>query len=161
QKGLRDWQAPALEAALARWAERLRLDLGRDVAARPGAGAGGGLPAGLLAAVPDARIESGAALVDEAIGLAPAIEGVELVVTGEGALDAQTAYGKAVAHVAATAKARSVPCLAVAGVVDGLPPGVLDAAALSEGDVSVEEAMANATVLAEAAAERLVRRWVQ
>ncbi|MDA0271241.1 MAG: glycerate kinase, partial [Chloroflexi bacterium] len=51
QKGVPDWQAPALDAALARWAEVVRRDLGREIEHAPGTGAGGGLPAGLLAAV--------------------------------------------------------------------------------------------------------------
>lgn len=160
QKGVSDWQAPAIEHALARWAERLRDDLGRDLAAQPGTGAGGGLPAGLLAACPQARIESGAALVAEAIGLRAAIEAADLVVTGEGTMDAQTAEGKAVGHVAALASALATPCLAVAGMIDGRPAGIAAAEALARGEAELAGAMTNAAERATAAAERLVRRWL-
>jgi glycerate 2-kinase len=104
QKGLLDWQAPAMEAALSTWATRLQEDIGADVTSIPGAGAGGGIPAGVIAWQPAATIESGAALVSEAIELAARIASADLVVTGEGAFDGQTAYGKAVAHVVATAR---------------------------------------------------------
>ena len=160
QKGVQDWQAPAFNAALAHWAERLLEDLGSDVAARPGAGAGGGIPTGLLAACPRGRIESGAALVAEAIGLREAIAGVDLVITGEGSMDGQTAYGKAVAHVAALAAEVGTPCLAVAGVVEGLPPGILDAEPLAMSDAERAASLADAATFAAAAAGRLVHRWI-
>lgn len=160
QKGVADWQAPALEQVLARWAERLREDLGCDVAERPGAGAGGGLPAGLLAACPRARIESGAALVAEAIALRAAIAAADLVITGEGSLDAQTAAGKAVAHVAALAAELARPCLAVAGIVEGRPAGIADAEPLAAAAAGRDAAMAEATEGAARAAARLVARWV-
>ncbi|MEX2446194.1 MAG: glycerate kinase [Dehalococcoidia bacterium] len=156
QKGLTEWQAPALEHAVARWAQRLRDDLGRDVAGIAGSGAGGGIPAGLLATFPRARIESGAALVAEAIGLRAAVAAADLVITGEGALDAQTAYGKSVGHVAALAHELGRPCLAVAGVVVGRPEAIADVEVL---DGTPERAMAEAASLASAAAARLAGRW--
>ena len=156
QKGIPDWQAPALDAALRRWAERVRLDLGREIEAVRGAGAGGGLPAGVLAVLPYAGIESGAALVARAVGLAEAMRGVDLVVTGEGSLDAQTAHGKAVAHVVALATAAGIPCLAVAGGVLARPSGIADAEPLSATDV---DPMQDAARLAADAAERLARRF--
>jgi glycerate kinase len=158
QKGVRDWQAPALDAALARWADRLRTDLGCDVSARPGAGAGGGIPTGLLAACPRGRIESGAALVADAIGLREAIASADLVVTGEGAMDGQTGYGKSVAHVAALAAEAGVPCVAVAGIVEGLPAGIADAEALAPDAADRAAAIARAAEYATAAATRLIHR---
>ena len=160
QKGVRDWQAPVLDAALARWAQRLRDDLGCDVAALPGAGAGGGIPTGLLAACPRGYIESGAALVAEAIGLAAAIAATDLVVTGEGAMDAQTTYGKTVAYVAELAVRAGTPCIVVAGTVEGLPAGVLDAEALAPAAEDRAAAMAHAAEHAATAAARLIRRQI-
>lgn len=159
QKGLRDWQAPALDAAVRCWADRVQEDLGRDIASLPGTGAGGGIGAGILAAVPHARIEPGAALVGEAIGLQALIAGADLVVTGEGALDAQTGYGKTVAHVVALAGAARVPCLAVAGVVEARPAGIVDVEALTLGEGDEAQAMRDAAARAEGAARRLVERW--
>ncbi|MFA7249918.1 MAG: glycerate kinase [Dehalococcoidia bacterium] len=158
QKGVQDWQAPAFNAALARWADRLCRDLGVDVAALPGAGAGGGIPTGLLGTCPGGRIESGAELVAHTIGLREAIEAADLVVTGEGAIDGQTAYGKSVAHVAALAAAAGTPCIAVAGIVDGLPAGITDAEALTGAGADLTSAMALATEHATSAAARLIHR---
>jgi glycerate kinase len=166
QKGVRDWAAPALEQALARWADVLQSELGFDVRELAGAGAGGGLPVGLLAAAraggAEASIESGAALVAEAVGLRAAIAAADLVVTGEGRLDAQTGFGKTVAHVAALAREVGRPCVAVAGAVDGLPAGVDDAESLTGAETGVDEAeaMRRAAELAAAAAGRLIERFV-
>lgn len=160
QKGVRDWQAPALEAALTRWADRLRVDLGLDVTSMPGAGAGGGLPCGLIAAVPGARIEPGAALVAEVVGLRARIEACDVVVTGEGTLDAQTAYGKAVAYVAALAHEIGRPCLAVAGQIEARPASIADAEAATPDRATREATRHDPAPTIEAAAERLLRRWL-
>jgi len=160
QKGVRDWQAAALEGALARWAERLRLDLGLDVAALAGAGAGGGLACGLMASVPDARIEPGAALVGETVGLRARLEVCDLVVTGEGTLDAQTAYGKSVAHVAMVAGQAGRPCLAVAGQIEARPASILDAEAATPDRGSREATRHDPAPPIEAAATRLLHRWL-
>ncbi len=165
QKGVRDWEAPAFERALSRWAQRLELDLGHALATEVGAGAGGGLPVGLLAAARGsgltANIESGATLVAETVGLASAIDEVDLVVTGEGSLDPQTGYGKAVAHVAALAAERGRPCLAVAGSVSGVPAGLVDTEASMPEGVTSEEAMALGAAPISDAAARLTRRWLE
>ena len=159
QKGVQDWQAPALEAALARWADRLREDLGLDVTPMPGSGAGGGLACGLLAAIPSARIEPGAALVAEVVGLRARVEACDLVVTGEGTLDAQTAYGKAVAHVAAVAQDAGRPCLAVAGQIEARPASIVDAEAATQDRAAREATRHDPAPAVEAAAGRLLRRW--
>jgi glycerate kinase len=156
QKGAGPALRPRLEAALARWAAILRRDLGVDVATLEGGGAGGGIAAG-LAALAGARIESGAALVADAIGLARQVDQADVVVTGEGRLDAQTQYGKAVFHVARLAGEYDRPCLVVAGTIEAKPETILDAEAASEG-VALEEAVARARELVAEAAERLLRR---
>lgn len=160
QKGVRDWQAPALEAVLTRWADRLREDLGLDVALMPGAGAGGGLACGVFAAIPSARIEPGAALVGEIVGLHARIKAADLVVTGEGTLDAQTAYGKAVAHVAALAAEASRPCLVVAGQIEARPPSIVDAEAATPARPAREATRHDPASAVEAAATRLLGRWL-
>ncbi|MEE8336884.1 MAG: glycerate kinase [Dehalococcoidia bacterium] len=158
QKGVTPELAPLLEAALTRWAERCRADLGVEIADVDGGGGGGGLPAGLVATA-GATIESGAALVADAIGLPDRVAAADLVVTGEGRLDAQTAYGKAVAHVAALARDASVPCLAVGGTVDATPDGITDAEAAAAG-LPLDEAISRAAELVAAAAERVVGRYI-
>ncbi|MDP6606239.1 MAG: glycerate kinase [Dehalococcoidia bacterium] len=163
QKGVTAELAPRLEAALTRWAERCRVDLGVEIAEVDGGGGGGGIPAGLLAVMgpasgaAEATIESGATLVAETIGLPGQIAAADLVITGEGRLDAQTAYGKAVAHIAALTRHAGVPCLAVAGAVDATPDGITDAESAGEG-VPFDQAMRRAPELVADAAERLVAR---
>jgi len=159
QKGVTPDLAPRLEASLARWAQVCARDLGFDIAALEGGGAGGGLAAGLVAAT-GGRIESGAALVADAIGLRAQIEAADLVITGEGRLDAQTAYGKVVAHVAALCDEVGRPCLAVAGAIQGMPPGIRDAESSALPDAPLEESLRRASELAAAAAERVVRRYL-
>lgn len=159
QKGVVDWQAPALDAALRRWATSVRADLGREIETLEGAGAGGGLPAGVLAALPHARIEPGAALVARAVRLDEAVREADLVITGEGSLDAQTAQGKAVAHVAALSVMAGVPCVAIAGRVLARPSGIADAEPLALDATGVAEAMRDAAPALAAATERLLRRF--
>jgi glycerate kinase len=165
QKGVQDWQLPAFDAALAGWAVAIERDLGLSLADLPGAGAGGGLPVGLLAAVRAAGgragIESGAALVADLVDLRGAIAEADLVVTGEGSVDAQTAYGKTVGYVASLAAELGRPCLAIGGLVEGRPEGVLDTEASAPDGVSVEEAMALGAEPVRAAAERVTRRWAE
>jgi glycerate kinase len=108
-----------------------------------------------------ASIESGAALVGEAVGLRAAIDSADLVVTGEGSLDAQTGYGKTVAYAVSVAAELGRPCLVVAARIDGLPAGLADAEASMPPGVSVEEAMALGAPPIAAAARRLVERWIE
>lgn len=163
QKGVRDWELPAFDGALAHWAVAVERDLGLALTDRAGVGAGGGLPAGLLtaahAAGASAAIESGAALVADMVGLRAAIAEADLVVTGEGSIDAQTGYGKTVAFVADLADGLGRPTLAVGGSVTARPSAVVDAEASSPQGVSVEAAMALGSAPVRSAAERLVRRW--
>ena len=160
QKGLQSWEAPALDAAMRAWAGRVRADLGREIEHVPGAGAGGGIPAGILAALPGASIESGAALVAEAVGLRNRIAAADLVITGEGSLDAQTAFGKAVGHVASLAAEMGTPCVAVAGVIDALPASMLDAEPLVRGGDDPTAAIAEPRPHLEAATKRLLARVI-
>ncbi len=109
QKGLDAAGVAAAEAGLAHWAA-LTDPGAADV---PGAGAAGGT--GFALQLWGAALEPGAAGVAEVIGLSEAIEGADLVVTGEGAFDGQSAAGKAPALVAALAAAHGVPVALVAG----------------------------------------------
>ena len=110
QKGGRDLDA--LEAALAHWADLVEAHL-RPARDLPGAGAAGGLGFAILAAG-GSRV-SGVELVADAMGLAAALVGADLVITGEGSFDGQSLRGKVVAGVAAAAAQEGVPCVVVAG----------------------------------------------
>lgn len=111
QKGAGPDDVLALESGLEHWAALVAAD-----GATPGAGAAGGVAFGLLAW--GAQIVSGAAAVGKALGLAAAIAEADLVVTGEGRFDAQTAEGKVVSHVVGLARAAGVPVALVAGLVE-------------------------------------------
>lgn len=163
QKGATPEMIDELEAGLARLAQVLRRDLDRDVANIPGAGAAGGLGAG-LAAFLGAEIRRGAELVIEASGLCQHLKGADLVVTGEGRLDAQTAFGKTPAAVAAAARDADVPVIALAGSVapDALSLHAFGIAAMlsvAHGPIALDEAMRPETArdLIARSAEQLLR----
>jgi len=161
QKGATPEMVQLLDEALAHFAEVVRRDLGRDVAGVPGAGAAGGLGAGLLL-LPNVRIRPGADVVFEAVGLDARLAACDLVVTGEGAVDRSTAFGKTPARLAERARARGRPVVVLTG---RLGPGYEEVYGLGVGAVvpivpgplSEAEAMASAADLLSAAAERTCR----
>ncbi len=163
QKGVEAALAGRLEAGLERWAARCREDQGVDLSEVEGAGAGGGLPVGLLTAASaggaGGQIESGAAFVGEAIGFDAAARRADLIITGEGRLDEQSAFGKATRYAADVAAAAGRPCLAVCGEVASRPAGVLDAEGAGAGRPA-EEAMRRADELVTLAADRLLTRFL-
>ena len=114
QKGADPQTVRLLDRALAHLAEVIETDLGKRVANIPGAGAAGGTGAGLMAFL-DAKLLPGAALVVDASGFDSALAGATLVITGEGRVDSQTAFGKAPGEIARRAHAAGVPSLLIAG----------------------------------------------
>lgn len=112
QKGATADDVATLDSALAHYAQLLRRDLNIEVADVPGAGAAGGTGAGALAFL-GARLTSGIALLLEVVGFAEAIRGADLVITGEGSLDAQSLHGKAPIGVARAAG--GIPVIALVG----------------------------------------------
>jgi glycerate kinase len=114
QKGADPDMVKELDAALGRLASVIERDLGKRVADIPGAGAAGGTGAGLVAFL-DAELMPGAPLVVEAAGFDAQLDGADLVITGEGQVDEQTAYGKAPGEVAKRAQAAGVPVVLLAG----------------------------------------------
>lgn len=114
QKGATAAMVGELDAALAHYARIIEQDLQRSVKDIPGAGAAGGLGAGLLAFL-GAELRPGAQIVLEAVHLEEQLRTADLVITAEGRLDEQTAYGKSVGAVASLAKRYRLPVLALAG----------------------------------------------
>jgi glycerate kinase len=124
QKGASPEAVDILEAGLTRLGERLREDLGREVADLPGAGASGGLGAG-CAAFLGANLVSGSEWLLERLGFARALDEADLVITGEGAWDATSDLGKITGEILLRARVVGVPALLVCGRVTGqTPPGV-------------------------------------
>jgi glycerate 2-kinase len=118
QKGATPEQVEQLAQALETWADVAERDLdAAGVRSRPGAGAAGGLGFGLAAGLA-APLRDGAARVAELVGLGQALADADLVVTGEGRLDATSLRGKVIGHLLRRAEARSLPVLAVVGAAD-------------------------------------------
>ncbi|QTG81859.1 glycerate kinase [Arthrobacter crystallopoietes] len=115
QKGADATGRQLLDEGLQRWAELLRQETGAEVNV-PGAGAAGGFPAGFLG-LTKARLERGFDLVAELTGLDAALDGTDLVITGEGSMDAQSEYGKAPMGIADRAHERGIPAVVVAGKI--------------------------------------------
>ncbi len=116
QKGATPEMVLQLEQNLEHLADVIASELGTDVRDVPGAGAAGGLGAGLLAFA-NARLRPGVEMVLEAAGLQKHLEGAALVITGEGKLDGQSAFGKTPVGVARLAKRAGVPVIAIAGAL--------------------------------------------
>ena len=108
-----------LEAGMLHYADCLEETLGREIRSLPGAGAAGGLGAALLSVL-NAKFQPGIEAVLDLIGFDQLLEETDLVVTGEGRMDWQSAFGKVPGGVAKRAKARGIP---VAALVGGMGPG--------------------------------------
>jgi glycerate kinase len=165
QKGADAAAIRELDAALATLAAVIERDLGKRVAELPGAGAAGGAGAGLVAFL-DARLVPGAPLIVEASGFDAKLKGADLVITGEGQADAQTAYGKAPGEVAKRAKAARIPVLLIAGskgpgweALSGL--GVTSVLTLDEEGDNLQQLMRDAAALLTRTAARACkeRAW--
>jgi glycerate kinase len=116
QKGASPEMAQQLDRALRNYAQVIERDLRVKVAEAEGAGAAGGLGAGLIAFL-RASIRPGIDVVAETMRLRARLRGADLVLTGEGTLDGQTGYGKTVAGVARLAGEAGVPVLVVPGAL--------------------------------------------
>jgi len=103
-----------LDRFLDKYADIIKRDVGRNVKSAPGAGAAGGLGAGLMAFL-GAQLRSGIDIVIEASGLEKYLKDADIVITGEGKIDRQTIYGKTPIGVARTAKKYGVSVIAFAG----------------------------------------------
>ncbi|GLW65009.1 glycerate kinase [Actinomadura rubrobrunea] len=161
QKGATPAQAAELDAALTRFADVLAERTGRRVHDLPGAGAAGGTCGGLVGVL-DAEPARGAELVADLMGLPAALDGADLVITGEGRLDGQSAGGKVVSSVAGLAARHGVPVVALAGSVAGpldelRALGLTAAFSLADGPRTLAELTEGAGALLTALAEEVVR----
>lgn len=120
QKGLRPEDMAQAEKCLRRMSTCLKLQHGKVHATTPGTGAAGGLGFGLMAFA-NASSRPGFEVFAQAASLAKRIRHSDLVITGEGAIDRQTYMGKGVGQVGRLCKHLGVPCVALAGVIQGPP----------------------------------------
>lgn len=165
QKGADRETVLDLDDALRRWADVVEAGMAEPgLRNRPGAGAAGGLGFGLLAL--GAVVTSGFDLVAEALELRARVDGADLVVTGEGRLDAQSLRGKVVVGIARLAQEAGVPCVAVAGQAevgrrDAAAAGVDDIEAVADLLGSVGAALEAGARGVENTAAVLARRWAR
>lgn len=153
QKGATPEMVEFLDKALANYDRVLQKDLGQDVGLTPGAGAAGGLGAALMALV-GGKLVSGIELVLRVLGFAEKTKGAQLVLTGEGKFDAQSAYGKVPVGVGRQSLKLGVPVVVVAGTV--LPDaevlhaeGITAYFSILNKPMSLQEAMDNGAELVE------------
>lgn len=161
QKGATPAMVEQLDAALYHYGRIAAQTFGRDVTDFPGAGAAGGLGAGLRWFT-GARLKPGIEIVIEATGLRDLIRRADLVVTGEGATDGQTAFGKAPVGVAKVAQEFQVPVVCLSGGLgaayqDVYAHGITAVASTVPGPMSLDICIAAGAELIEDAAERLGR----
>jgi glycerate 2-kinase len=162
QKGATPEEAQLLDAALEVYRKILLEELHIDVQSIPGSGAAGGTGAA-LAVFCKAEMRPGIDVVLDAIHFNDHLQGTDLVITGEGRLDDQTASGKAMAGVLRRAQTHGVRVAAVVGSVEGDPTRFKGAdrfcevRALVEGTVTVEAAIRDAAKLTRMRAAQLIR----
>ena len=164
QKGADPAAVARLDRNLRHFAAIVRRDLGVDVLDLPGAGAAGGLGGGLVAFAAG-RLEPGVDLVLRAVDLAGRLGGADLCLTGEGAIDESSAFGKTVVGVSRLARRRGCPTFALAGALGPGAEGVLgegvDALfSLCDRPLPLEEALARAGPLLERATAHAVRAFL-
>jgi len=116
QKGATPAMVAELDAALAHYGQVIKEQVGKDIVNVPGVGAAGGLGAGLLAFL-NAENRSGIEIMMQITRLEEAIAGADVVVTGEGCIDGQTANGKTLSGVARLARKYGKPLIGIAGTV--------------------------------------------
>ena len=163
QKGASPDQVQQLDQALGHFADRCAEVLPKDVRQEPGSGAAGGLGFAAKAFL-GAQFRAGVEVVAELVGLAEAVKGADLVITGEGRFDAQTLRGKTPFGVARIAQAQGVPVVVLAGTLgEGYQTlyehGVNAAFALTCGPMSLEYACTHAPQLLTDRARDIARLW--
>ncbi len=161
QKGASEQMVGMLDKALGNLATIVERDLRLELRDVPGAGAAGGLGAGLVAFA-GAEIRSGPSLVLELLRFEDFLESADLVLTGEGKLDEQLEFGKAISGVALLAEKHEVPIIAFTGSLAEdeeklAARGIRAAVPIALGPMEEEEAISRASELLQAAAERAMR----
>lgn len=161
QKGADAETVSFLDNALHRFGTLLRRDLGRGVMNTPGAGAAGGLGAGLMGFT-NAQLRPGADIVIEALDFESRLEEACLVIVGEGQTDRSTIFNKAPVAVAQRARARGIPTVAISGSLgEGFEQvqdhGIDAAFSILDHCMTLEDAMSDTAQLVSNATEQVCR----
>jgi glycerate kinase len=161
QKGATPSQVEDLDRAMHRWAAAIRAATGHDVGAAPGAGASGGLGAGLIAFA-GATLHPRFDIIRQYLDFDRLLDQADLVITAEGSLDGQSPWGKVPCEVGRRAEARGIPTIALAGTIgrgvdQTLAHGISAFASILKRPCTLEEAIRDGEKLLRRAAEDAVR----
>ncbi len=158
QKGATLSDVELLDQALRHYGALIKRDIGVDIVEMPGSGAAGGMGAGCVAFF-NAKIQSGVEFVLDELDFNQNLRSASLIITGEGKIDEQTKFGKAITGVVRRAKHLGIPVIAIAGSVDGDRANLLHLLGLahlyslrdpkfsSSASLSIDEAMRKAKEL--------------
>ncbi len=164
QKGASKKDVITLDKALMHFSQIVRMQLNVDIKDKAGAGAAGGLGAGAMIFL-NAQLQSGIEIITKLTHLPEKMNGADLVITGEGKIDFQTASGKTPFGVAQTAKEKNIPVIALAGGLghkykDLYTKGFDGIYSITDKPMTLQEAIDNVALLLEDAAENLIRLWI-
>ncbi|VEF46865.1 glycerate kinase [Bacillus freudenreichii] len=163
QKGATEEIAQKLDSNLTHWADKVKEVIGVNLHDMPGAGAAGGLGGAFQAFFP-AVTEKGAEVVIGYTKLKEKLTCVDLLITGEGQVDFQTAFGKTPMRAAQAAKEQGVPTIIIAGSVgknieELYQYGVVSVHSIMTRPMALDEAMESASELLEHTAEQICRTY--
>ncbi len=161
QKGATPEMVQKLDDALSNFAAVVKKDLKKDVSEMSGAGAAGGLGAGMMAFM-GAELKAGVDIVLDTVNLRDKLTSVDLVITGEGGMDFQTIYNKAPIGVARIASEHNIPTIAIAGLLGSNfkivhEHGIRAATSIVNGPITLEEASDRAFELISDSVEESLR----
>lgn len=164
QKGATPEIAEQLDSDMAYFIDIVEKATGHSVRDVPGAGAAGGLGAGLMAFL-NAELKPGIELVLNASEFPNRISGADMIITGEGKLDYQTAFGKTIAGVTSAARQKDIRVIALAGTIEPSPKlyeiGLLSYFSICPGPMHLADAIRNGPELLEDLAERVMRLYIK
>lgn len=161
QKGADDTMLAELEYGMSIYANKIKSIIGKDISGKEGSGAAGGLGFALMAFL-DAKLQSGIDVVLDLLDFDKKLKDVDLVITGEGRMDNQSAFGKVPSGIGKRCKKMGVPAVAiVGGLLSGYESiyscGIESVITTINGAMTIDEALANSEDLYLDAARRLLR----
>ena len=161
QKGATSEMVVQLDEALSNFANIIKKDLHKDVSHHAGAGAAGGLGAGIMAFL-DGKLRAGVDIVLDTVQINEKLKGADLVITGEGGMDFQTIYNKAPIGVAKRASKLGIPTIGISGMLGKdyqvvHTSGIEAAVSITNGAMSLSESSLNASRLVEECVEESLR----
>ena len=160
QKGATKEMVEVLDKNLEHYGKLLEKYFNKKIIDVPGSGAAGGLGAGLMAFL-NAQLKSGIEIITETLKLEEKIKEADIVISGEGKIDFQTAFGKTISGIAKLCKKHNKPLIVIAGTVEDIEKlyeiGVSSVFSTMEKPMFLEDAIKNAPTLVEKSAERIFR----